>query len=133
MRKLFFGRPFGEFPSRVLPTVEVGGQIFVISATGWELSRSWPRLFHEFDPFFWPWSMRALDIQVLGIEYHVLRRIEKVVTSDGLLPNDVPEETAAPSRFPDWFSGSIMPDGTLFGTLHSDRTSVRLRNEEFKL
>jgi hypothetical protein len=64
----------------------------------------------------------SFDIHVSGIEVDNLRHIERAVSPETTaLPNDMVVQASAVAEFPDWFSGSILPDGTLFGALHIDR------------
>ena len=54
----------------------------------------------------------------------IAKVIEKTATVEGDLRHIEPgplrdAEAISVAEFPDWYSGSVAPDGTLFGVLHS--------------
>jgi hypothetical protein len=73
-------------------------------------------------------------VHVLGIEARNFSYIEKAINApDVSLPNEMTIQEVADARFPDWFSGSIVPDGTLNAVLHFDDGRIPLDIEEFRL
>jgi hypothetical protein len=130
---LAFGRS-AELRRRTFTTVEVAGREFAVTRIRWLPSRRDGRLLLDLESDFFPPYFRRFDAQVLGIELNNFRLIEKAVNvPHTTLPVDMVVDTVADSLLPDWFSGSIMPDGTLNAILHFDNGRVPTGAQEFRL
>ena len=76
------------------------------------------------------------DLPVLGLEVKNLHLIESAIYSPFTeLPPDMTVNNRIGSALPEWLSGSIMPDGTLYGVIHIDhrRFPFLEERERFKL
>lgn len=130
---LAYGRSV-ELSRRTFTTVNIGGQTFAVVPISWMPSRRGGRQLLDPDFAFFPPFFRRFDVHVLGIETRNFGFIEKAVNVSGFtLPVAMTVETASNFQRPDWFSGSIFPDGTLNGVLHFDNGGVSLDTQEVRL
>jgi hypothetical protein len=115
-----------------LPVVEIGRHQFAIIGKGSQLDSRWGVPLHWRDHPFWPIGFTdRIGVHVLGIETSVLKLISAALRTEepGALLETEPVHTA---EYPNWFSGSVAPDGTLFGLPHFDlRTAFDIRTLEF--
>lgn len=64
-----------------------------------------------------------MGVHVLGIEIGVLKLISAALRTEEPGPLLRTEPVPA-AELPNWFSGSVAQDGTLFGVLHFDHRAV---------
>jgi hypothetical protein len=130
---LAYGRS-AELRQRTFTTIEVAGREFAATPVRCLRSRRDRRLLLDLEMDFFSPFFRRFDVQVLGIEVTNFRFIEKAVNVPRtMLPVDMVVDTVADLQLPDWFSGSIMPDGTMNAILHFDNGRVPTGTEEFRL
>ncbi len=115
-----------------LPIVALAGRRYAFTSDS--CCMPWPWLIDG--PFFHRhiFGPDELHMPIFGIEVDALRAIEKSVNnSSQSLLFDVEEQVSA-SELPDWFSGSVFPDGSMIGALHVSRRGFRIDDvETFKL
>ena len=141
-----------ELPGRQMLVVEVGRRSFAITIEGVVRKRN--RKIDDVHPRFWldPFfflegphfsdftvqflrDMGVAAIRVIGTELGTLRLIESSVQnsdSTSLLEKDARAGDIEPQTISDGFTGSIFPDGTLFGQIDLDML-IGARMEEFRL
>jgi hypothetical protein len=125
---------------QTLPILNIAGRQFAVVSPDLPGALWWAD-FWDFSPFRWHRRHEAAhDLRVMGLELNNLRIIEKAVNAPNVdisaAQSDSPlgHEAISPEDFPDWLSGSIMPDGTLYGALHLDREPTRgIDFQEFRL
>ncbi|TET34880.1 MAG: hypothetical protein E3J72_12150 [Planctomycetota bacterium] len=111
-----------------LPILNIGSRQFAVVTAGWKV----PDL--QILPFFEPWLLdfppfrwsgrRGGGVLVMGIDKEILKQIgraihnpkEPVLLNLDMGEDDVKAKTKTTTEFP----GSIMPDGTLMGTINRD-------------
>ncbi|QDU44582.1 hypothetical protein Mal52_30670 [Symmachiella dynata] len=76
-----------------------------------------------------------VDVPIMGIDVSILRSVEDIIVdADADFQPDRKSMLRESSEWPAWFSGSILPDGTLFGALHFGRSDKpQLSVAEFRL
>lgn len=117
-----------ELPPRELPILSLGGRLF---ACVFAHQLLWTPLLPR---------LRALgafhaDVHVIGLELQNMRRIENAVHApDATLLEDMSMADFVDVSTPNWFSGSIMPDGSLYGLVHLDQMDFPFSDfDRFKL
>lgn len=128
-------RRFAELPQRSFLTVEVAGRKFAVAIVRWQVSRRDRQLLLDLEMGFFSPHFRRFDAQVLGIDVNNFRMIEKAVNvpNTTLPPEMSAEAVPAAAPLPGWFSGSIMPDGTMNAVLHFDNRGIPIAEERFRL
>ena len=110
-----------ETQPRLLHVLEIGGNEYAVVFDGFIDLHS-PNLLPQFmlPSFFW--MQQSTSCRVVGLEINTLRQVETLVKQpEGQLSLRSRVESPTVDTYPEWFSGSIMPDGSLYGVLHLDR------------
>ncbi len=117
-----------------LPVLEIGRRQFAVTGHGWRLDSPWSIPSHWPDHPCWPFGFtERIGVHVLGIEITILKLISAALRTEEPGPL-LQTEPISVAEIPDWYSGSVAPDGTLFGMLHFDpRTPFDIRPAAFDL
>ena len=64
----------------------------------------------------------ALDVPIIGLNVENMNHVQTAIANaDEVLPSSMAIDEMAASEYPPWLSGSVMPDGSLYGVIHLDR------------
>jgi len=123
-----------ELPRRTFATLELAGRFYVFTPIHYLLWQPRVHLRRDVEIFDFPFLHGWNQVQVLGMDVNNLQHIEKAVNvPDISLPGEMDIGSASEKVLPDWFSGSILPDGTLHGILHFDNGPPPFSTQEFNL
>jgi hypothetical protein len=126
-----------KLPKRKFLTITIGPRKFAIVLHSLIGTPFLPAFFYH--PAFFRWFgdfEQHPDIQILGLDTEILSAIEKAVeTADGTVLTVLPTVTLGSDLFPKWLSGSIFPDGSLYGAIHFNHDSMPVPDgiESFRL
>jgi hypothetical protein len=122
-----------------LQILPIGRQQFAVTPLDRDCCIPFPSLDWPEWLYFWRRSGMWPDLPVIGIEVRRLRAVERAVNADGvnlttlMQESQIVDDHMRDIAFPEWLSGSVMPDGTLLGSIHLDRAGWESVRGSFKL